>query len=89
MSKRMIITKLPLLERLPRRLRAVLTSSVGYRDLQFSCTLKNVAKEFEKQGFRYWVSSYHHIPRSPLLLSPSFFIVAIKVLEAIKKHTKQ
>jgi len=82
-------TKLPLLGLLPRRLRAMLVSSVGYKDLQFSRKLRNVAKELERHGFKYWVSSYHYILRSSLLLSQPFLIMAIKMFEAIKEYAKR
>ena len=79
-------TKFPLLGLLPKRVKAILASSVGYRDLQFSCTLKNVVKELRRHGFEYWVSHYHHTPHKLMRSPPSYFVVALKGkdLETVK-----
>jgi len=45
-------TKFPLLGFLPKRIRSVITSSVNYGELQFSCTLKNVVRKLEEHNFK-------------------------------------
>jgi len=79
-------TKFPLLGLLPKRVKAILASSVGYRDLQFGCTPKNVVEELKKHGFKYWVSRYHHIPHKFKLtrFPPSYFTAALKVKETAR-----
>ena len=71
-------TKFPLLGLLPKKLRAMLASSVDYGDLQFDCTFKNMLKVLKRYGFKYWSSSYYHMPCNPIRLPPTFFIIAFK-----------
>jgi len=72
-------TYFPLLGFMPGLLRRAITSPT-HPELQFSYTLKNVARELDKAGFRVvGVVPYYHSDRLKLLrIAPSYFIVALK-----------
>ena len=75
-------TRFPLVGFLPGKLRLVLVSTMGYRELQFSCTLRNVIEELRKQSFEYWLYFFYHTSRKLPPLPPSFFIIALKKAQA-------
>jgi len=73
-------TKFPLLGLMPEPLKRATVSSVGYPELQFSCTLRNVVSELNRAGF--WIAGaipyYHSNHLKILSIAPSYFIVALK-----------
>ena len=73
-------TKFPILGLMPKILKEVITTYVGYGDLQFSCTVNRVVNELKENGFKViGIFAHHHLKSLKFFpFAPSYIILAFK-----------